>query len=146
MLVKPKTTLPEFMKFIFTIYLLYPLCIFLFTGNAKCQVIDDFSTDLPLIIIDTEGKTIVDEPKITAKMKIVSNENGINRPNDTANDFEGLVGIEIRGSSSKRYPQRPYLFETRDLNGLNQDWLFGNYVPNQSTVTTLHQANYHTPF
>ena len=33
---------------------------------------------------------------------------------DTANVYNGHIGIEIRGASSAGYPQRPYGFETRD--------------------------------
>lgn len=108
-----------------------------FFGNT--QTISNFSTDLPLVIIDTEGKTIVDDPKIQAKMKIINNSNGLNNYNDLPNDFSGNIGIELRGSSSIGYPQKPYLFETRDASGKNlkfpllgfpeeKDWiLLSNY-------------------
>jgi hypothetical protein len=111
--------------------------LFQFSGNA--QGISSFSTDLPLIIINTEGKTIVDDPKISAKMKIVNNTGAVNKFTDTPNDFNGNVGIELRGSSSIGYPQKPYLFETRDAAGQNlsypvlglpkeKDWiLLSNY-------------------
>jgi len=111
--------------------------LFHFSGNA--QGISSFSTDLPLIIIDTEGKTIVDDPKISAKMKIVNNTGSVNKFTDAPNDFNGNVGIELRGSSSIRYPQKPWLFETRDATGQNlsfpvlglpkeKDWiLLSNY-------------------
>ncbi|MCG6187675.1 CotH kinase family protein [Maribellus maritimus] len=79
----------------------------------------DFSTDLPLIIINTNGQEIVDEPKITATLKIISNANGINRATDAPTGYNGRIGIEVRGSSSQYYPQRPFLFETRDENGEN---------------------------
>jgi hypothetical protein len=95
--------------------------LLLFHGIGNAQGISIFSTDLPLIIIDTEGKTIVDDPKISAKMKIVNNSSGVNRFTDAASDFSGNVGIELRGSSSIGYPQKPWLFETRDAAGQNLD-------------------------
>ncbi len=113
------------------------IVLFQFSGNA--QGISSFSTDLPLIIIDTEGKTIVDDPKISAKMKIVNNTGAVNKFTDPPNDFNGNVGIELRGSSSMGYPQKPWLFETRDAAGQNlsypvlglpkeKDWiLLSNY-------------------
>jgi len=113
------------------------IVLFQFSGNA--QGISSFSTDLPLIIIDTEGKTIVDDPKISAKMKIVNNTGTVNKFTDPPNDFNGNVGIELRGSSSIGYPQKPWLFETRDAAGQNlsypvlglpkeKDWiLLSNY-------------------
>ena len=70
---------------------------------------------LPLIIIDTDGQSIPDEPKITASMKVISNASGlINHPGDTPNEYDGLIGIEIRGATSSGYPQKPYSLETRD--------------------------------
>ena len=95
--------------------------VLLFYNQGKAQEIMNFSTDLPLIIIDTEGKNIVDDPKIQAKMKIVNNASGLNRFTDSPNDYNGYIGIELRGSSSINYPQKPYLFETRDALGQNQD-------------------------
>jgi hypothetical protein len=75
---------------------------------------------LPLMIIDTDGQTIPDEPKITAKMKLINNGNGmINHPDDPANEYDGFIGIEIRGASSSGYPQKPYALETRDSLGEN---------------------------
>ncbi len=86
---------------------------------AGAQSIDDFSTDLPLVIIDTEGRQIVDEPKVMARMKIIDNPQGINRFTDTPNDFNGHIGIEKRGASSQSYPQTPYGIETRLSDGHN---------------------------
>lgn len=91
-----------------------------FTG--KTQSITNFTTDLPLIIINTDGKTIVDDPKIQAKMKIINNQGAVNKYTDTPNDFNGNIGIELRGASSIGYPQKPYLFETRDAAGENLDF------------------------
>ena len=91
----------------------------LFSFYGKAQNINNFSTDLPLIIINTQGKTIVDEPKITGSMKIVANNSGVNRFTDSGNEYNGHIGIELRGRSSQHYPQKPYLFETRDASGKN---------------------------
>ncbi len=102
---------------------LFPICliVILFSGKSHAQTINSFSTDLPLIIIDTEGRTIRDEPKVMAKMKIIDNVNKINRFTDQPNDFNGAVGIEYRGSSSQGYPQKPYGFETRNADESNLD-------------------------
>ena len=70
---------------------------------------------LPLIIIDTNGQSIPDEPKIDASMKVISNDDDlINHPDGIPNEYDGLIGIEIRGASSAGYPQKPYSLETRD--------------------------------
>ena len=62
---------------------------------------------LPQITINTNGTTIVDEPKINAQMAISTN--GVV-------SFEGNIGIEIRGASSQSFPKKSYGLETRDQN------------------------------
>ncbi len=85
------------------------------------QSLSNFSTELPLIIIHTDGKEIKDEPKVMATMKIIDNQGGVNKFTDTANEYNGHIGIEIRGSSSKHYPQKPYAIETRNADGSNNN-------------------------
>jgi len=85
------------------------------------------SSNLPIIIIDTYGVPIPDEPKIPGTMKIVDNGPGqINHVSDPGNIYNGNIGIEVRGASSASYPQKPYGVETRDIqqNQLNMP-LFG---------------------
>ena len=79
------------------------------------------SSNLPIVVIKTrQGETIVNEPKITADMKIIHNGNGlINHVTDYGNIYSGKVGIEIRGRYSASLPQKPYGFETRDEAGNN---------------------------
>lgn len=80
------------------------------------------STTLPLIIINTNNQNIVDEPKIMANMRIIDNgPNLVNRPTDLANIYDGEIGIEIRGSSSANFPQKPYGIETRESDGSNKN-------------------------
>jgi subtilisin-like proprotein convertase family protein len=92
-----------------------------FGNNATTPLTVD-STVLPLVLIDTYGGTIVDEPKINAGMKIIYHGLGFyNHPTDVPNVYNGEVGIEIRGSFSAGLPQKPYGFETRDAFGENLD-------------------------
>ncbi len=80
------------------------------------------SSNLPIVIIQTNGQNIPDEPKITASMKIIWNGPGAtNLVTDIPNAYDGAIGIEIRGASSAWYPQTPYAIETRDANGNDQD-------------------------
>ncbi|MBK9760610.1 MAG: CotH kinase family protein [Flavobacteriales bacterium] len=80
------------------------------------------SSELPIVMINTLGQEIVDEPKIDALMEIKYNGPGnLTYVTDPANVYNGVVGIEIRGASSAGYPQRPYGFETRDSLGANLD-------------------------
>lgn len=78
------------------------------------------STNLPLVILNTNGKTIPDAYKIDASMKIINHGPGkMNRPSDSATDYDGKIGIEIRGHFSATFPQKPYALETRDSLGNN---------------------------
>ena len=53
------------------------------------------STNLPLVIINTNGGTIVDEPKMTVDLKIIFNgPDFYNHPSDTGNVYTGKAGIE----------------------------------------------------
>jgi hypothetical protein len=80
------------------------------------------SSNLPIIVINTHGQTIIDEPKITADMGIINNGAGnINHVTDAFNDFNGKIGIELRGSSSQSFPKKPYGIEVRDASGLGID-------------------------
>ncbi len=78
----------------------------------------DQKSNLPLLIIDTRGQTIVDEPKITATLKVVDNGPGqMNDFLDDATGYEGYIGIEIRGQSSQMFPKKGYGIELRNAAG-----------------------------
>ncbi|HPI87024.1 MAG TPA: CotH kinase family protein [Bacteroidales bacterium] len=79
-------------------------------------------TNLPIIVINTFGEPIVDEPKIEAHMGIIDNGPGeINSLDDPFNNYDGMIGIETRGQSSQMFPKKSYGFETRDAEGENLD-------------------------
>lgn len=113
------------------------------------QVFPD-STNLPLVIINTNGGVIADEPKITVDMKIIYHGTELyNKPSDPGNIFSGKAGIEYRGAYSQILPQKPYGFETRDAQGNNlnisllgmpaeNDWiLLANYNDKSFMRNTL---------
>jgi hypothetical protein len=80
------------------------------------------SSNLPLVIIDTDGRSIPDDPKIDAWMKIVDHGPGrMNRPADAEVSYNGRIGIEVGGASSSSYLQKPYEIETRDASGDNRN-------------------------
>jgi len=100
--------------------LLCAIVICFLVTPAFPQVSGISTSNLPLVVINTNGKTIIDAPKISATMKIISNGIGqINRPTDAGNIYNGNIGIEIRGAWSSTLPQKPYGIETRDANGAN---------------------------
>ncbi len=80
----------------------------------------DLQSNLPLVVINTFGLEIPDNPKITVHVGIIDNGPGnINHISDPFNNYNGWVGIEIRGQSTQLYPKKAYDFETRDELGDN---------------------------
>lgn len=79
------------------------------------------SSFLPIVVINTNSLIIQDEPKITADMGIIDNGPGqLNRLTDSFNNYNGKIGIELRGSTSQfLYPKKQYALETRDEFGEN---------------------------
>jgi len=90
-----------------TLILFFPFCSFAQTF---------ISSNLPLIMLTTNGLVITDDPKINAKMGIIWNGPGkLNALVDPKNDFNGNISIEIRGSSSQDFPKKSYGFETKSI-------------------------------
>ena len=80
------------------------------------------SSNLPIIVINTNNVDIPDSPKIPAHMGIIYNGEGFrNYMTDPFNNYNNNIGIEIRGSSSQMFPQKSYGLETRDVNQVQQD-------------------------
>jgi len=76
------------------------------------------SSNLPIVVINTYGQEIVDDPKIEADMGIIHNAPGVrNNLTDPFNNYSGKIGIEIRGSSSQSFPKKQYGIELVDVNG-----------------------------
>ena len=76
-------------------------------------------TDLPLVIINTRGGVILSDPKITADFSVINNGIGKrNKSSDVANEYNGKIGIELRGQSSQGQPLKSYDLELRDAAGL----------------------------
>jgi hypothetical protein len=72
------------------------------------------TSNLPIVVVNTGGVQIVDEPKIDATMGIIYNGAGVlNSVNDPYNEFSGDISIEIRGSSSGGFDMKSYGLETR---------------------------------
>lgn len=75
-------------------------------------------TTLPIVVINTNGNQIVDEPKVMADMKIIHKGNEQeNVETDTPNIYNGKIGIEYRGSTSQSFPKKPFGFETWNAQG-----------------------------
>jgi hypothetical protein len=72
-----------------------------------------YTSTLPIVVLNTDGIEIPDEPKIHATMGIIYNGDGnTNSISDPFNEFYGEIGIERRGSSSNGFPMKSYGLET----------------------------------
>ena len=72
------------------------------------------SSNLPIVIINTQNIAIPNEPAITGTMKIIDNGSNTNYTSDFPNNYNGTINIELRGSYSQSLPQKPYKIETLD--------------------------------
>ena len=99
-------------------------------SNISAQFLT--SSSLPIVIINTNGATIYDEPKIKTDFKIINNGAGkINKITDAPNHYNGFAGIEYRGSSSQMFPKKGYGIELWDEKSVEKEVsLFG--MPKES--------------
>jgi len=119
------------------------------------EPVSTVDSNLPLIIINTQGVGINDVNKISARMSVINNANGVNNINDTAFEYDGFIGIKIRGSSSEMFPKKNYNIETRTDLGANlnfpllglpaeNDWVFHGPYTDKSlmrNVLAYHMGN-----
>ena len=82
-------------------------------SNSYGQTISLNESVLPILKVNTNGKSIVNEPKILADFQIIDNGIGkINKINDKPTGYLGKTGIEFRGSTSQTFfPKKPYGIE-----------------------------------
>jgi len=108
------------------------LSLFILAGTLVSGAQALTSSNLPIIVINTNGQEIPDDPKITADMGIVYNGEGArNNVTDPFNHYNGKIGIEIRGQSSQMFPMKSYSIELWDNAGASLDKsLFG--LPKES--------------
>ena len=70
----------------------------------------EFETNLPIVLINTNGNEILDETRIISDMEIIYNTHSINTLLDQPNNYNGKISIELRGSSSQElFPKKPSL-------------------------------------
>lgn len=86
--------------------------------DAPLPPVEFTSSNLPIVVIETEnGESIPDEPKIWAQMTIIDKGDGqrnflSDEDNPEFLDYSGLIGIEIRGSSSQLLDKKQYALTT----------------------------------
>jgi subtilisin-like proprotein convertase family protein len=87
-------------------------------GSEPASYYTITESDLPIVVINTNGAEILNEPKTEATMGIIDNGPGnMNHVGDPFNDYDDHIGIEIRGNSSTSFPKKSYGFELWDNTG-----------------------------
>jgi len=96
------------------------LIISLFITSIPLSAVNFVSSNLPIVIITTDINPatnlpydIPDDPKVLATMKIIYHSDGnrnfvSDQYNSAYLDYNGRIGIELRGSSSQTLPKKPY--------------------------------------
>lgn len=86
-------------------------------ASACAQDVTLTSSNLPIVVIQTEQAINADE-KVRGTMKIIDNGVGeTNHIDDAPNDYDGFIGIKWRGESSLNFNQKKYTIETWDEQG-----------------------------
>ncbi len=140
-----KVNTSKFMLFIGIVCLL----VAGFAGQVPAQEIDFSSSNLPILLIDTHGEQIVDPYRIPADLQIIYNGPGRrNYVADSTFHFDGIIGIELRGSTSQSWPKKPYRFETHDSTGADlnvsllgmpeeNDWILHNPFSDKTLIRNV---------
>jgi len=91
-------------------------------GSSPANYFQFSASDLPIVVINTNGNTIDNNVKVLADMGIVYNGPGSrNHLTDPFNEYNGKIGIEYRGNYSLSLPQKPYSLELIDSFGASID-------------------------
>jgi len=90
-------------------------------GTGATAPLSFTSSNLAIVVINTDGQQIPDDPKIPAEMKIINNGPGVRNYLTDPPEFTGLIGIEVRGSSSQMFPKKSYGLETWETPGVSID-------------------------
>jgi subtilisin-like proprotein convertase family protein len=77
-------------------------------------------SDLPIMVINTNGQYIIREQRIFVDMGIIYNgEQQVNRLSDPWNHYNAKGSIRYRGQSSMGFPKKGYALDTETINGEN---------------------------
>jgi len=94
------------------------------TGSDVKSPLGFTSSNLPIVVINTNGATIPDDPKIPVGLNVYNKGAGQRNYLTDMPEFEGRTGIETRGSSSQSFPKKSYGFESWDASGNSIDVSF----------------------
>ena len=86
-------------------------------SRIQHKVLEPFTSNLPIVIIHTDD-AINAEAKVRGRMQVVCHPEGKrNSTTDKTFDYDGFIGIKLRGNSSLSFEQKKYTVETQDAEG-----------------------------
>jgi hypothetical protein len=125
--------------------------------------VDLKSSDLPIIIINTNEQEISDSSKIVAHMGIIYNPySKRNYIDDRYNHYNGFISMNIRGTTSATFPKKQYRIETIQADSSNynvsllgmpkeNDWILHapysdkSLIRNVITYSLANDMGYYAP-
>lgn len=132
-----------------TIYRIILLIVLITSYTLMAQTFTDSNLPIVLITTDKDPNTnlpleILDDPKILASMKIIKRPDGSRNyltDENTAEflNYNGRIGIEIRGSTSQTLPKKPYGLTTlkADNTSNNNVSILGMPVENDWVLNSI---------
>lgn len=85
------------------------------------QIQKNFSSNLPIVIIDTGDQEILDDPKIKGGMTIIEPNDNNRSYMKIKPSYSGYMEIEIRGQFSQYFPKKQYSVDTETWDEENND-------------------------
>ncbi|MFY9308312.1 MAG: CotH kinase family protein [Bacteroidia bacterium] len=85
-------------------------------GNNPSKPVTFSSSNLPIVVINTNGQAIT-ENEMVVDMGIIYNGNQRNYVTDSWNEYNGKTRINIRGNTSKNFEKKSFALELQDGSG-----------------------------
>ena len=107
--------------------------------------LSDFSSTLPLVVIQTFGHSFHLETNLSASLRVIEAETGRPAAISASGNFEGRAAVKVRGYTSRRYPKHSFTVELRDSSGeslhaallglpKDSDWILYAPYPDKSLL------------
>ena len=95
--------------------------LFIFINNSLSAQTKLTTSKLPIVLIDTKSKSILEDQKILSTIKVIDNQNQSQNSIIDKPTYESNIGIEFRGSTSLQASEKkPYNVELREVDGITQ--------------------------
>ncbi|MFY0601970.1 MAG: CotH kinase family protein [Cyclobacteriaceae bacterium] len=92
------------------------------------------SSNLPIVVMNTNGISISDDPKIAADFGIIYNGVGVDNNITDPYHYSGVAGVEIRGETSAGFAKKSYGIEMWDRMSEDIDTSFLDFTPEEDFV------------